>query len=225
MEDQYLSFQDFNHIVTKVKKLSREIISKNLVLDDTFFNEEGNSWDNISEETKRSIATLKQLKAEQGYTNTDPTLEDLLSFISDNPQRHLHSVFDLLCNTNILDNFHNITPSDKNLIWTVGKELFGTWPDTIDAEGNVRKSRSLYDLHNNSNNDRIFEIVTQIADSMFADDFLQFYEDQEGTLKLRFLQDYSVSQEKNQFSSYNLRRRSRHCNRQQISRLDKKCTA
>lgn len=198
MEDQYLSFQDFNHIVTKVKKLSREIISKNLVLDDTFFNEEGNSWDNISAETKRSIATLKQLKAEQGYTNTDPTLEDLLSFISDNPQRHLHSVFDLLCNTNILDNFHNITPSDKNLIWTVGKELFGTWPDTIDAEGNVRKSRSLYDLHNNSNNDRIFEIVTQIADSMFADDFLQFYEDQEGTLKLRFLQDYSVSQEKNQ---------------------------
>lgn len=199
MKDQYLSFSDFNYIMTKVKKFSQHTQSKNIVLNDAFFDQDANKGAVISEETKRSLATLEKMKKEQGLTQTAPTFEDLLSFISDNPQRHLHAIFDLLCNTNLLNYFPgDINANDKNLIWSVGKELFGTWADSVDENGETVHSRSLYDLHKKSNGDRIFEIVTQIADSMFADQFLQYYEDQEGTLKMRFLQDFAVSQLKNQ---------------------------
>ena len=198
MKDQYLTFQEFNHIVTKIKKLHRDPISKTIVFDKSFWDSGDNSLDNISSTTKKSLDTLHQIKTEQGYSNPNPTFEDLLSFISDNPQRHLHSIWDLLCNTDLVDRFTNIDSQDKNLIWTIGKELFGTWPNETDAKGNPISSRSLFDLHQNSNNDRIFEIITQVADSIFADSFLQYYEDQEGTLKVRLLQDYAVSQVKNQ---------------------------
>ncbi len=198
MKDQYLTFQEFNHTVTKVKKLHQNPISKTIVFNDVFWRAEGNDESKISNTTKRSLDTIRQIKKEQGLPETDPTFEDLLSFISDNPQRHLHSIFDLLCNTDIVDRFPNIDQQDKNLIWTIGKELFGTWVNETDESGAPIPSRSLFDLHHNSNNDRIFEIVTQAADSIFQAQFLQYYEDQEGTLKVRVLQDYAVSQVKNE---------------------------
>ena len=198
MKDQYLSFQEFNHIVTKVKKLHQNPISKKIVFNNDFWSSGDNDIANISKTTKRTLDALRQLKAEQGYSDTNPTFEDVLSFVSDNPQRHLHSIWDLLCNSDIIDRFPTIDTQDQNLIWTVGKELFGTWPSETDENGNIVTSRSLFDMHQNSDKDRIFEIITQVADSMFADSFLQYYEDQEGTLKVRLLQDYAVSQVKNQ---------------------------
>lgn len=188
MEDQYLTFSDFNYIITKIKKFASNPQALELKLNDEFFEQEGNQTP-ISNTTQNTIDTIKQLKIEQGYTNPDVTFSDVLSFISDNPQRHLHSIFDLLCKTNIVDHFTSINTNDKNLIWSLGKELFGTWGES---------SRSLYDLHKNSNNDRIFEIITQIADSMFQEQFLQYYEDAEGTLKIRILQDYSLAKAKNE---------------------------
>lgn len=186
IEDTYLSFSAFTYIVTKVKKLVRHPLAKKVVFDLKFFKQNTNT---LSEETMRSLDTLKQLKESQELTETDVTLEDVMAFISDNPQRHLQTIFDLLCNTNILNQNFGFNTYDKNLVWTLGKEIFGHWSEN---------SRSLYDLHQATDNDRIFEIITQAVDSMFAEEFLQYYEDAEGMLKMRFLQDYSVSMLKNQ---------------------------
>lgn len=201
MPDQYLSFQDFNYIITKIKSLAYNPIAKNIVLDYQFFNvQEANKNYVKTAGVTKTIEALRALKRKQGKTEEEsyPTFEEVVAFISDNPQRHIHTIFELLCNTNILNKFGGyINANDRNLIWSIGKELFGHWNNEVDSEGNTIYSRSLYDLHRNSKGDRIFEIVTQIVDSMFADQYIQYYEDSEGNLKMRMLQDFSISQLKN----------------------------
>ena len=195
MPDQYLTFSDFNSILTKIKDLTYSTDANKILLDTTFFNEEGNNVE-LTSTTHRTLDAITKLKQSQKL-NEPVTFSDILAFISDNPQRHLHAIFDLLCKTNIVDKLPTITEQDKNLIWSVGKEIFGSWNDT-DAQGKPIPSRSLFDLHENSNNDRIFEIITQMADSLFAEKFLQYYEDFEGSIKMRVLQDYELSRVKNQ---------------------------
>ncbi len=194
MPDQYLTFADFSYIITKVKDLISNPEAKKIVFDHKFFGEVGNETA-LSSTSQRTLQTIKQIKEEQG-DKSPVSFDEVLAFISDNPQRHLHTVFDILCKTNVVNKLTNINENDKNLIWSVGKEIFGTWNEVDDA-GHPKPSRSLFDLHHNSNEDKIFEIITQMADSVFAEKFMQFYADQEGTLKMRVLQDYEVSRVRN----------------------------
>lgn len=197
MKDQYLTFQDFNHIVAKVKKFVHDSKASSVIFNDTFFQEAANKNSKLTDTTWRTINTIKALKRKQRLPE-DVSFSDVLAFISDNPQRHLHSIFDLLCNTNLVDHLSGLDTNDKNLIWSVGKEIFGSWNSRTDPDGNITYSRSLFDLHHNTKGDTIFEIITQYADSMFADEFLQYYEDAEGTLKVRVLQDYARQLAKNE---------------------------
>jgi len=60
------------------------------------------------------------------------------------------AVFDILCNYNFdLSTTLGFNESDKNILWSCYKELFG-------AEGNTR---SIYNLHLNTQTDHIYEII------------------------------------------------------------------
>ena len=73
--------------------------------------------------------------------------------------RSLHAIFDILCNTDILTTrIKSFTDTDKDLLWSCYKEIFGQCGEN---------SRSLFDLHHNTNGDTIFSIIAQLADSMF----------------------------------------------------------
>ena len=202
MPDQYLRFDEFNATLTKIKDWVSTQEAKNIVFDSKFFEEAGNKGVQLSSTSQRTLQSIADLKKSQG-DDSPVSFAEILAFISDNPQRHLHTIFDILCKTNVLNKLANVNDNDKNLIWSMGKEIFGTWSD-VDETGSPVPSRSLFDLHQNSENDRIFEIVTQMADTLFAEKFMQYFEDQEGTLKMRVLQDYEVSRVKNELL-YNMR--------------------
>jgi hypothetical protein len=80
---------------------------------------------------------LKEIKQD---TNADITLKQILSRINEDPQKYFHVVFDLMCNTDLLNHF-KLNDFEKNLIWSLNKELFGNGPTD---------TRSLFKIHSMS---------------------------------------------------------------------------
>jgi hypothetical protein len=101
----------------------------------------------------------------------------------------MHAIFDILCNTDIMDTNEFIEGSSKflntytkNLIWSFYKEAFG-------GDGNPR---SLFALHTKSAQDNVYQIITQVAASTFPEDYLQYYEKENGVIGTRLLKDYAL---------------------------------
>ena len=79
----------------------------------------------------------------------------------------MHAIFDILCNTNILNQnaFNNgkkLNDYEKNLIWSFNQEIFG----------GAKNPRSLFNIHTKSANDAVYQIITQVAASTFPEDYL-----------------------------------------------------
>ena len=189
--DRYVSFNDFNYVIGFIKKHAFDPISQTIVIK----NLEGVK--NLSLYTKRILSEIVVWNSQNGimarnedgsYSNypQEATWKSLISRINENPQRYLHAIFDILCNTNILDSYH-VNDYTKNLIWSFNKELFG-------GDGNPR---SLYYLHTITKSDDVYQIITQVAASTFPEEYLQYYEKSDGTINTRLLQDYAVDNIKN----------------------------
>ena len=200
IDDAYIGFKDFNYIIGKIKSLAFTLQSNDIVLDldtKTFDDRTGkrvSPFDNLSDTTKNIIRRIEQINSENGETEYGgkATLGQVVAFMSENPMRHLHAIFDILCNTNFIDNgILKFEDQEKNLIWSLYKEVFG-------QDG--YNSRSLFDLHHNTEGDTIFPIITQIADSMFAEDTIQYYEDENGVLYAQLLKDFAVQQLRNELA-------------------------
>ena len=189
--DRYVSFHDFNYVIGLIKKQAFNSTSDTIKLDELV------GLENTSIYTKKLLLDILswnrvngnfEIGADGKPTNRPKavTWKQLIARINENPQRYLHAAFDILCNTNILDSY-NLNDYEKSLIWSFNKEVFG-------GNGN---SRSLYNLHTLSPQDNIYQIITQVAASTFPEDYLQYYEKQDGSIGTRLLQDYAVDGIKN----------------------------
>ena len=195
-QDSYLSFKDFNYIIGKVKNLAFTlhgksdidleyyINGKNIITDENLYN--------LSGTTRGVYENFKEFNKSIGKEDEHVTLGQLIAFASENPMRSLHAIFDILCNTDILTTrIKSFTDTDKNLLWSCYKEIFGQCGEN---------SRSLFDLHHNTNGDTIFSIIAQLADSMFQEDIIQYYEDDNKTLYAQFMRDYTINQIRNELA-------------------------
>lgn len=179
--DINLSFADFNYIIGKIKNFVNVNQSDSILLNKLKWNKEASLY------TKQVFEEITQKTK-----NKDISFKQLLSRIIDNPQLYFHTIFDVLCNTDLLEHFesdpdYKINDFEKNLIWSFNKEIFG---------GN-ENTRSLFRLHNKYVNDNIYSIVTQIAASTFPEEYLQYYENSDGVISTRLLRDYSIEKIKN----------------------------
>ena len=191
--DRYVSFNDFNYVVGLIKKQinypSSDLIfinslsglenislhTRKVLYDIVAWNRENQNWE-ISSDGKEIVGTPKQV-----------TWKQLISRINENPQQYMHAIFDILCNTNILNQnaFNNgkkLNDYEKNLIWSFNQEIFG----------GSQNPRSLFNIHTKSANDAVYQIITQVAASTFPEDYLQYYEQADGSISTRLLQDYAV---------------------------------
>ena len=186
--DRYVSFHDFNYTLGLIKKQVFDSKSNTLVLR----NLEG--IDKVSLHTKKLMLEMLQWNRinETGDVIDNPdgsktvipkevTWKQLISRINENPQKYLHAAFDILCNTNILDDFP-LNTYEKSLIWSFYKELFG----------GDQNPRSLFNLHNQTSKDGIYQIITQVAASTFPEDYLQYYEKNNGSIGTRLLKDFAL---------------------------------
>ena len=195
-QDSYLSFKDFNYIIGKIKNLAFTLRGKSDIKLDYYINGKDIITDkniyNLSGTTRGVYENFKEFNKSIGKENESVTLGQLIAFASENPMRSLHAIFDILCNTDILTTrIKSFTDTDKNLLWSCYKEIFGQCGEN---------SRSLFDLHHNTNGDTIFSIIAQLADSMFQEDIIQYYEDDNKTLYAQFMRDYTINQIRNELA-------------------------
>ena len=195
-QDSYLSFKDFNYIIGKVKNLAFTLHGKSDIDLDYYINGKdiitNENVYNLSGTTRGVYENFKEFNKSIGKENEPVTLGQLIAFASENPMRSLHAIFDILCNTDILTTrIKSFTDTDKNLLWSCYKEIFGQCGEN---------SRSLFDLHHNTNGDTIFSIIAQLADSMFQEDIIQYYEDDNKTLYAQFMRDYTINQIRNELA-------------------------
>ena len=192
-QDRYLSFNDFNYIVGFIKRQAFMPTSDNIIISEL------NNINNLSIHTKRILADIlawnkaNQYNIIRGDRDTGiprpVTWKQLVARLNENPQKYMHAIFDILCNTNIMDTNEFIEGSSKflntytkNLIWSFYKEAFG-------GDGN---QRSLFALHTRSTQDNVYQIITQVAASTFPEDYLQYYERENGVIGTRLLKDYAL---------------------------------
>lgn len=195
-QDSYLSFKDFNYIIGKVKNLAFTLRGKSDIKLDYYINGKdiitNENVYNLSGTTRGVYENFKEFNKSIGKENDPVTLGQLIAFASENPMRSLHAIFDILCNTDILTTrIKSFTDTDKNLLWSCYKEIFGQCGEN---------SRSLFDLHHNTNGDTIFSIIAQLADSMFQEDIIQYYEDDNKALYAQFMRDYTINQIRNELA-------------------------
>ena len=195
-QDSYLSFKDFNYIIGKVKNLAFTLRGKSDIDLEYYINGKNiitnENVYNLSGTTRGVYENFKEFNKSIGKENEPVTLGQLIAFASENPMRSLHAIFDILCNTDILTNrIKSFTDTDKNLLWSCYKEIFGQCGEN---------SRSLFDLHHNTEGDTIFSIIAQLADSMFQEDIIQYYEDDNKTLYAQFMRDYTINQIRNELA-------------------------
>ena len=195
-QDSYLSFKDFNYIIGKVKNLAFTLHGKSDIDLDYYINGKdiitNENVYNLSGTTRGVYENFKEFNKSIGKENEPVTLGQLIAFASENPMRSLHAIFDILCNTDILTNrIKSFTDTDKNLLWSCYKEIFGQCGEN---------SRSLFDLHHNTEGDTIFSIIAQLADSMFQEDIIQYYEDDNKALYAQFMRDYTINQIRNELA-------------------------
>ena len=195
-QDSYLSFKDFNYIIGKIKNLAFTLRGKSDIDLEYYINGKNiitnKNVYNLSGTTRGVYENFKEFNKSIGKEDEHVTLGQLIAFASENPMRSLHAIFDILCNTDILTTrIKSFTDTDKNLLWSCYKEIFGQCGEN---------SRSLFDLHHNTEGDTIFSIIAQLADSMFQEDIIQYYEDDNKTLYAQFMRDYTINQIRNELA-------------------------
>lgn len=195
-QDSYLSFKDFNYIIGKVKNLAFTLRGKSDIDLEYYINGKNiitnENVYNLSGTTRGVYENFKEFNKSIGKEDEHVTLGQLIAFASENPMRSLHAIFDILCNTDILTTrIKSFTDTDKNLLWSCYKEIFGQCGEN---------SRSLFDLHHNTNGNTIFSIIAQLADSMFQEDIIQYYEDNNKTLYAQLMRDYTINQIRNELA-------------------------
>lgn len=186
--DRYVSFSDFNYVIGKIKRFAFDSKSDFIELNNL------PGIENVSLHTKRTLQEILtwnringnfQLNSSGQSTGIPKavTWKQLVSRINENPQRYFHVIFDILCNTNLLDNY-SFNDYEKNLVWSFNKEMFGMGKND---------TRSLYRLHTLTEKDNVYQIITQVAASTFPEDYLQYFEKEDGSIGTRLLQDYALS--------------------------------
>ena len=173
--NKYLTFADYQYIIGKIKDLAwneKSILgtigTRNLL---GVFQKPA-YWDQLSPETKKEIEKLvKQTKAPVRFST-------IINQIRRNPRKYLGIVFDLLNNQEFQKaigfDSNTFEENDLNVIYSLNKGIFG-----------IQESKSLYTLTDLDGETDFYSFITQVADTIFNVNYVQYYRDSDGILQAR----------------------------------------
>ena len=169
--DKYIKFEDFYRMITKMKDLVLDPRTKE---DDFIFREE-----NFGELFGNNSVLSKQ---EQDLIR-NRSLRTIINNIRMNPQVYTRLAMHLLCQKNVMKNL-GYTEEEMDKTYSIYKGFFA---NSKTDNGSVFNIQSNYD-HNVKN---YYSLITQVADSLFTVNFLQ-YNDDNGNITVRTLKDQSA---------------------------------
>ena len=181
--DRYLTFQDFVHIIAKIKDLS--------------FNEEVRTLncDSINPNILSQLSTKTQnfLKGK--------TLSSAISHIRRNPRKYLSCIFELFTNKDFYDRYKQsffssrmFTQDELDKMYSLSVGIFHPSREfNINVNGEQKTTSSLYSLCTGDQPDiDFYSYITQVANTIFSVKYLQYYRDING-LQVRSLIEQGVN--------------------------------
>lgn len=171
INDKFITFQDFEHIIAKVKDLVYREDVIGITFDNNFIEDNYNLWSSLSEDAKALLNGKR--------------LDTVINMIRRNPRQYLHSIFELLTNKDFYDLYYNtiykdFTEDEINKLYSISRGIFNG-------------SNSIYELAGQSMENDYYSYITQTADAIFNVNYLQYYKDQDGVIQVRTLIDQSVN--------------------------------
>lgn len=171
VDGKFITFQDFEHVIAKVKDLVYREDVIGVTFDNKFIEDNYNLWNSLSEDAK----TLLNGKR----------LDTVISMIRRNPRQYLHPIFELLTNKDFYDLYSDtiykdFTEDELNKLYSISRGIFNG-------------SNSIYELAGQNMENDYYSYITQTADAIFNVNYLQYYKDQDGVIQVRTLIDQSVN--------------------------------
>ena len=168
VRDQFIKFQDFQHIVAKIKDIVYNPIASNILFDKQFEDDHKNLWDSLSNETQQFLK--------------DKSLRQAINYIRLNPRKYTHSIFELLTNDTFKQLYRqiykNFTIDELNRLYSISRGLFNGM-------------NSLRELTLDSKGVGYYSNITETVDSIFNVRYLQYYRE-DGVVQVRTLSDLGL---------------------------------
>ena len=165
-EGYFLNFSNFQHIIAKIKDLTYNADTDNIIFNKAFSRNYKDLYKEIPEEIR------------------DKSLRTLINVIRRNPRKYLHSIFNILSNDNFKkDNpgiYKNFTQDELNKLYSLSKGIFNG-------------PNSLRNLVSGNPDIDYYAFITQSADSIFNVRYIQYYQDEDGKIQVRTLLDQGIN--------------------------------
>lgn len=159
--NRYLHFQDFQHIISKIKDLGYNSEARKIVL----------NMDEIENLSQDAIEFLQ-----------NKTLSQAINLIRKNPREYTSHIFELLSDQKFQERHSEIFSKGDNK-WTLD-ELDKLWSI---SKGIFNGPESLASIEGINSDIDYLSYITQVADSIFNIKFLQYYKGNDGTIQARTL--------------------------------------
>lgn len=168
---RYMTFQDFEYIIGKIKKIAFDANAQKLIFDSRYWRNNKSLFESLSKETKEYL--------------TNKSLSDAIGIANDNARLYYPMLFELFTNQDfynlVKDNImskQSFRPDELNKLQSLGKEIFC-------GEYSIRN------LSNPQNVD-YFSYITQTALSICDSSKIQIYRNPDNQFELRSLKYASV---------------------------------
>ena len=165
-EGYFLNFSNFQHIIAKIKDLTYNTGTNNIIFNKNFNRNYKDLYKELPEEIR------------------DKSLRTLINVIRRNPKKYLHSIFNILSNDNFKkDNpriYKNFTQDELNKLYSLSKDIFNG-------------PNSLRNLVSGNPDIDYYAFITQSADSIFNVRYVQYYQDEDGKIQVRTLLDQGIN--------------------------------
>lgn len=168
--DKFIKFEDFYRMVTKIKDLSLNPESRKIII---------NEFDYpylFGENSEFSIQEQNLIR--------NKSLRSIINNIRINPQVYTRLAVRLLVQGDMMKTL-GYTEEERDKTYSIYKGFFSS----VDKESIYHiQNQDVYD-HNVKN---YYSLITQVADSLFTVNFLQYNANEEGTIIVRTLKDQSA---------------------------------
>lgn len=176
---RYLTFQNYQNVLSKIKALWLNSATKNIVFNQAFKENYPNLWDSFTKST-------------QDYLE-GKTLSEAINYLRKNPVQYLHHIFEVFANKQFKNTFpkvfENFIAEELNHIYTVNKFVFSSDPNSVRNLVGIRPEINYY-LY-----------IAQVSDCIFDNKFAQLFRDDNGNLSTRELTDLSKVIDRKKFIS------------------------
>lgn len=164
---KFIKFEDFYRMITKLKDLSIDPKTKNIIINNIDY--------------PYLFGPNSDLSKQEQDLIENKSLRTIINNIRMNPQVYARLAMRLLVQGDIMDTL-NYTEEEKDKTWSIYKGFFSS--DDKESIYNIQ-NKDVYD-HNVKN---YYSLITQVADSLFSVDFLQYSTDENGIITVRTLKD------------------------------------